>query len=48
LYIFARENPNPVSVAFPSSAASYPSVAIIAHLMWNEPFGWPALLRTSC
>ena len=33
----------PVSVAFPSVAASYAVVAIIAHLMWNEPFGWPQL-----
>jgi small multidrug resistance pump len=30
-----------VSVAFPSVAASYAVVAIIAHLLWNEPFGWP-------
>jgi small multidrug resistance pump len=30
----------PVSVAFPSVAASYAIVAIIAHLLWNEPFGW--------
>jgi len=33
----------PVSVAFPSVAASYAAVAIIAHLIWNEPFGWPQL-----
>jgi len=33
----------PVSVAFPSVAASYAVVAVIAHLMWNEPFGWPQL-----
>jgi small multidrug resistance pump len=33
----------PVSVAFPSVAASYAVVAIIAHLLWNEPFGWPQL-----
>ncbi len=33
----------PVSVAFPSVAASYAVVAIIAHLVWNEPFGWPQL-----
>ena len=33
----------PVSVAFPSVAASYAAVAIIAHLLWNEPFGWPQL-----
>ena len=31
----------PVSIAFPSVAASYAIVAIIAHLLWNEPFGWP-------
>ena len=30
-----------VSVAFPSVAASYAVVAIIAHFLWNEPFGWP-------
>ncbi|MGE5271793.1 MAG: SMR family transporter [Thiohalocapsa sp.] len=33
----------PVSVAFPSVAASYAVVAIIAHLAWDEPFGWPQL-----
>jgi drug/metabolite transporter (DMT)-like permease len=33
----------PVSVAFPSVAASYAVVAIIAHLLWNEPLGWPQL-----
>lgn len=33
----------PVSVAFPSVAASYAIVAIIAHLLWNEPLGWPQL-----
>jgi len=32
-----------VSVAFPSVAASYVVVAIIAHLMWDEPFGWPQI-----
>jgi small multidrug resistance pump len=31
----------PVSVAFPSVAASYVVVAIIAHILWNEPLGWP-------
>ena len=30
-----------VSVAFPSVAGSYAIVAVIAHLLWNEPFGWP-------
>ena len=39
LYIVARKE-IPVSVAFPSVAASYAVVAIIAHLLWNEPFGW--------
>src|SRR5262249_33836094 len=33
----------PVSVAFPSVAASYALVALIAHLLWNEPLGWPQL-----
>ena len=33
----------PVSVAFPSVAMSYAVVAIIAHLLWNEPFGWSQL-----
>jgi len=33
----------PVSVAFPSVAASYAVVAIIAHLLWDEPFGWSQL-----
>jgi small multidrug resistance pump len=31
----------PVSVAFPSVSASYAIVAVLAHLLWNEPFGWP-------
>jgi small multidrug resistance pump len=30
----------PVSIAFPSVAASYAVVAVLAHLLWNEPFGW--------
>jgi len=33
----------PISVAFPSVAASYAVVAIVAHLLWNEPLGWPQL-----
>ncbi len=33
----------PVSIAFPSIAASYVIVAILAHLLWNEPFGWPQI-----
>ena len=33
----------PVSVAFPSIAASYAVVAVIAHFLWNEPLGWPQL-----
>jgi drug/metabolite transporter (DMT)-like permease len=39
LYIVALKK-IPVSVAFPSVAGSYAVVAIIAHLLWNEPFGW--------
>ena len=42
LYIVALKK-IPVSAAFPSVAASYAAVAIIAHLLWNEPFGWPQL-----
>jgi small multidrug resistance pump len=33
-------NKIPVSIAFPSVAASYAIVAILAHLLWNEPLGW--------
>jgi small multidrug resistance pump len=32
-----------VSVAFPSVAASYIVVAVSAHFLWNEPFGWPQI-----
>jgi small multidrug resistance pump len=39
LYIVALKE-IPVSVAVPSVGASYAVVAIIAHLLWNEPFGW--------
>ena len=33
----------PVSIAFPSVAASYAVVAILAHILWNEPLGWPQM-----
>jgi small multidrug resistance pump len=36
----AALNRIPVSVAFPSVAASYAIIAVIAHLLWNEPLGW--------
>ncbi len=39
-YIVAL-NKIPVSIAFPSVAASYAIVAVLAHLLWNEPLGWP-------
>jgi multidrug transporter EmrE-like cation transporter len=29
----------PVSLAFPTVSASYIIVAVIAHFLWNEPFG---------
>ena len=38
-YIVAL-NRIPVSIAFPSVAASYGIVAVLAHLLWNEPLGW--------
>src|ERR1700758_1440790 len=33
----------PVSIAFPSVSASYAVVAVLAHILWNEPLGWPQL-----
>jgi len=36
-------NKIPVSIAFPSVAASYAIVAVLAHLLWSEPLGWPQL-----
>jgi small multidrug resistance pump len=42
LYILALRR-IPVSVAFPSVAASYAIVAVIAHFLWNEPLGWPQM-----
>jgi small multidrug resistance pump len=42
LYIVAIKK-IPVSLAYPSVAVSYVAVGIIAHFMWNEPFGLPQL-----
>jgi small multidrug resistance pump len=39
-YIVAL-NKIPVSIAFPSVAASYAILAVLAHVLWNEPLGWP-------
>jgi small multidrug resistance pump len=39
----AALNRIPVSIAFPSVAASYAIVAVLAHILWNEPLGWPQL-----
>jgi small multidrug resistance pump len=36
-------NKIPVSVAFPTVAVSYVIVAVLAHLLWNEPLGWHQL-----
>jgi small multidrug resistance pump len=33
----------PISIAFPSVSASYAIVALLAHLLWNEPLGWPQI-----
>lgn len=38
-YIFALKQ-IPLSVAFPSVSLSYVAVSIIAHFLWNEPFGF--------
>jgi len=42
LYIVALKE-IPVSVAFPSVAASYAIVAVLGHVLWHEPFGWQQL-----
>ena len=39
----AALNRIPVSIAFPSVAASYAIVAVLAHILWHEPLGWPQL-----
>ncbi len=33
----------PLSIAFPSVAASYVVVAVAGHLIWGEPMGWPQI-----
>jgi small multidrug resistance pump len=38
-YIVAL-NKIPVSIAYPSVATSYVVVAVVAHLLWDEPLGW--------
>jgi len=34
----------PISIAFPSVAASYAIIAVLGHMLWNEPLGWPQLV----
>lgn len=38
-YIVAL-NRIPVTIAFPSVAASYAIIAVLAHVLWHEPLGW--------
>jgi drug/metabolite transporter (DMT)-like permease len=33
----------PISIAFPSVSLSYVAVALVAHVLWGEPFGMPQL-----
>jgi drug/metabolite transporter (DMT)-like permease len=33
----------PLSLAFPSVSVSYAIVALLAHMLWGEPFGWPQI-----
>jgi small multidrug resistance pump len=33
----------PISQAFPSVSVSYIIVAVLGHLLWGEPLGWPQL-----
>jgi undecaprenyl phosphate-alpha-L-ara4N flippase subunit ArnE len=37
----AALNRIPVSIAFPSVALSYAIIAVLAHVLWREPLGWP-------
>jgi small multidrug resistance pump len=39
----AALNRIPVSIAFPSVAASYAIIAVLAHVLWQEPLGWHQL-----
>ena len=42
LYIVALRK-IPLSLAFPSVAISYAVVALLGHVLWNEPLGWQQL-----
>jgi small multidrug resistance pump len=42
LYIIAIKK-IPLSLAYPSVSLSYVIVGIIAHVMWQEPFGLPQM-----
>ncbi len=33
----------PISLAFPTVSLSYVAVALVAHLVWDEPLGLPQL-----
>ncbi len=37
----------PLSLAFPSVSVSYAIVALLAHMLWGEPFGWPQIVGTA-
>ena len=39
----AALNRIPVTIAFPSVAASYAIIAVLAHMLWHEPLGWHQL-----
>ncbi|HEX4113227.1 MAG TPA: EamA family transporter [Stellaceae bacterium] len=39
-YIYAIRRV-PLTLAFPSNAAAYIVVAVAAHYLWGESFGWP-------
>jgi undecaprenyl phosphate-alpha-L-ara4N flippase subunit ArnE len=41
----------PISLAYPSVSISYGLLAVVAHLLWNEPLGWQqfaGILLISC
>jgi len=39
LYIAALRK-IPVVIAYPSISISYAIIAVVAHILWDEPFGW--------
>lgn len=43
LYTYALKK-IPLTIAYTSISISYFAVAYLAHLIWDEPFGWPQII----